>query len=986
MSMKKCLAICVVFLLVASVFGTAFVAIGRGERAEIEDTRDPIVEDSTGEAKSRNFHGESDNKGWSMIGYDSYTSYNYPFPSQVKSEEIELGESFSAPASSGPLTGDVTGDDELEIVVIEDNEKIVIYDNSFEEVNSISVSLPGNDDSLGIGLLSDVTEDGSKEIFAHNSPPADGGSHPYEVWVYDDEGTLLQTFSKDGGDGSMQARAVIDVDNDGNKEVVVGVGANWAATPRGVSLYDFETGEEIWHYAIGPYTSSSRISILDEGDGSYQFVVGGSQVNNGGSGSGLGGNTTTYDSESALISFDENGYEIFTITEDISRKLPQIVDLDNDGNYDVLSFTSATSSYPGTQRISLKTLEDGDILEEYISDDDSDLRFYRGGIGDLNGDGNDEVVVTHRNGTMTILDHELEPLVVKEMGGDPNVRALNDFTGDGNLEIFMALDENLHILDYDGNIIEMKTFESDVGDVIISDMLDNGYNEVILSAGDEVKVLAQDTPEEIYNLEVNIEGEGSVEVDGEEVYDGWADEFNQGEEVKLVADAGEGWAFDRWTGDYEGDESVIDITMNEDKEVIAHFETEIDLDEWFEEMEDYLRELSEPWKVSPDDLAEDHAERLKEYVEQSIYPRVEDIAPEPAGSLLDILDAVEESFEILAEAEYAVDLTHFRGELINLYDGDLEQYYDEIEKDPLDDGIEGEYTHILPLYNRIIDSLNSYNEGGNREALDSIKEEAEVMVKILTFEWGGFNVPDISSAGTMDEEFNDNLLLFRESLNLMVDVTGTEIESQEINDQLREDGYDIEHEDQGIAHSGESYDESFYVEAGEKIKVMLSWPGSTMKLSIYEPDGSLYEEVESDDPPVSITVEDAEEGVYEYSVEAVDVSEDGDPYAVSIGSVEEDEYETDWLPYMGIGIVGLIVLVIAVILVKKRGKSESSREEEYYQRESTSRNQSSRVPQQSKGPPAQETSEQNLCRDCGGEMRYIEEYDSWYCDKCQQYK
>ena len=29
---------------------------------------------------------------------------------------------------------------------------------------------------------------------------------------------------------------------------------------------------------------------------------------------------------------------------------------------------------------------------------------------------------------------------------------------------------------------------------------------------------------------------------------------------------------------------------------------------------------------------------------------------------------------------------------------------------------------------------------------------------------------------------------------------------------------------------------------------------------------------------------------------------------------------------------------------------------------------------------------QNPCPDCGGQMRYIEEYERWYCDDCQEYK
>jgi len=36
--------------------------------------------------------------------------------------------------------------------------------------------------------------------------------------------------------------------------------------------------------------------------------------------------------------------------------------------------------------------------------------------------------------------------------------------------------------------------------------------------------------------------------------------------------------------------------------------------------------------------------------------------------------------------------------------------------------------------------------------------------------------------------------------------------------------------------------------------------------------------------------------------------------------------------------------------------------------------------------PIQEGAHQNLCPDCGGKLRYINEYDRWYCDRCQEYK
>jgi|GEM_PF-2307197 len=79
-----------------------------------------------------------------------------------------------------------------------------------------------------------------------------------------------------------------------------------------------------------------------------------------------------------------------------------------------------------------------------------------------------------------------------------------------------------------------------------------------------------------YELKVNVEGEGTVEVDGEEIVDGTTFVYRNGTEVDLKAAADEGWIFDEWTGEID---SVADpksaettITMYDDYEITAHFE------------------------------------------------------------------------------------------------------------------------------------------------------------------------------------------------------------------------------------------------------------------------------------------------------------------------------------------------------------------------------------------------------------------------------
>ncbi len=66
-----------------------------------------------------------------------------------------------------------------------------------------------------------------------------------------------------------------------------------------------------------------------------------------------------------------------------------------------------------------------------------------------------------------------------------------------------------------------------------------------------------------YSLVVNVEGEGSVEPFGENIYE-------EGESVVISTDPDEGWFLDRFSGDCSG--SGCELTMDRDMEVTAHFE------------------------------------------------------------------------------------------------------------------------------------------------------------------------------------------------------------------------------------------------------------------------------------------------------------------------------------------------------------------------------------------------------------------------------
>ncbi len=71
---------------------------------------------------------------------------------------------------------------------------------------------------------------------------------------------------------------------------------------------------------------------------------------------------------------------------------------------------------------------------------------------------------------------------------------------------------------------------------------------------------------EEYILEISVSGGGNTSPsEGEHLYE-------EGENVELEAESYEGWEFDGWSGNIDSDEEVVEVTIGENKSVMAHFE------------------------------------------------------------------------------------------------------------------------------------------------------------------------------------------------------------------------------------------------------------------------------------------------------------------------------------------------------------------------------------------------------------------------------
>ncbi|MFP3872792.1 MAG: InlB B-repeat-containing protein, partial [Candidatus Aenigmatarchaeota archaeon] len=98
-----------------------------------------------------------------------------------------------------------------------------------------------------------------------------------------------------------------------------------------------------------------------------------------------------------------------------------------------------------------------------------------------------------------------------------------------------------------------------------------GYDDAYTTWGSGAPSETMEIEGEQYTLDISVEGEGSIEVDGEAVETPYSEEYWEGTEVDLTAVPAENWEFDGWTGDVEDTTDQVTVTMDEDKSLTANF-------------------------------------------------------------------------------------------------------------------------------------------------------------------------------------------------------------------------------------------------------------------------------------------------------------------------------------------------------------------------------------------------------------------------------
>lgn len=76
---------------------------------------------------------------------------------------------------------------------------------------------------------------------------------------------------------------------------------------------------------------------------------------------------------------------------------------------------------------------------------------------------------------------------------------------------------------------------------------------------------------------------------------------------------------------------------------------------------------------------------------------------------------------------------------------------------------------------------------------------------------------------------------------------------------------------------------SYGVAQPAKLMFVANWGGSSLRLIIFKPDGTLHQQVESSTPPIAITIPNALPGAWKYQITGVNVPSNNYPYVMVIG-------------------------------------------------------------------------------------------------------
>ena len=360
-------------------------------------------------------------------------------------------------------------------------------------------------------LIGDMDGDGNNEIIAHNLPRGSG------IYILDGSSghvkaeLILETILPSSWAYDITSTLLTDINNDGCQELLVCVDGRYLLAVNGKA-------EVIWRKDFEETVLSSRyMTVADlNGDGIPELLLDNLVINsqNGNiirTGSQLGvvadldndgkleviNKTGVYDRDFNLTAQYQQ-----TFTEDVC---PVLADLDQDGYLEIILY-DRNGLYAFNKDLSLLWFSPIADIEKIA-------------VGDTNGDGLLEIVTgackTDLNTDQDFLEFNMlshQGVVIwqnqsQKTDYSNNIYGLvlNDYNGDGDLELIVGSDKGVHIYDtYNGNFVKRLISSSD--SLVVGD-IDGDHETEIIGGGtcfDDLPVVTEANIIAIPPQEVNM--------------------------------------------------------------------------------------------------------------------------------------------------------------------------------------------------------------------------------------------------------------------------------------------------------------------------------------------------------------------------------------------------------------------------------------------------------------------------------------------------
>jgi uncharacterized repeat protein (TIGR02543 family) len=384
-----------------------------------------------------------------------------------------------------PFAGDLDGDGRIEVVVPDNDgypstaRRMLIFNDSLRLLNSIMPYTPMPNYNTMSNLIADVDNDGKGEIIVATSDR--------NLACYSMDGTMkwgrTDVYNTYNNGYDCVSLVVADINGDGFSEILAADKIYDGAT--GTLLVSLPAGGKGW--AAG-------------GPGSYMPVF--ADIDNDGIQEVVGGNTvykvtitdrTVKNGGSAQVMAQINSPEGFNFAVD---GFTSVADIDMDGDLDVIVAGGHASSSNAT---AIAYVWDGATpaqIGQTLSFSSADRRISRAFAGDITGNGRPDIAFTYTN---RIAAYSYDPVANRftelwtKMTTDKSgatTMSMFDFNQDGEVELVYRDEDNLRIIDREGeDIATIACYSATHTEYpIVLDVDGDGHAEILVSG----KLVKQD--------------------------------------------------------------------------------------------------------------------------------------------------------------------------------------------------------------------------------------------------------------------------------------------------------------------------------------------------------------------------------------------------------------------------------------------------------------------------------------------------------------